>query len=121
MFVQDAQPTTRIEIVEHHQSNHPGELGRSFRVYCWVNEYNPIGDIMNGERWNKPHKDIAPLLQLSLRSTEYLRIPDSNGHSGQAVIADAVQDLLCTITEVALISTSHTHTRHPSQIINSEF
>jgi len=62
MFVQDAQPTTRIEIVEHHQSNHPGELGRSFRVYCWVNEYNPIGDIMNGERWNKPHKDIAPLL-----------------------------------------------------------
>lgn len=32
------------------------------RIYIWVKNYNPIHDIGTGERYNKPYRDIRPML-----------------------------------------------------------
>jgi hypothetical protein len=37
------------------------------RIYIWVKNYNPINDIFTGERYDKPYKNIRPMLPDVLR------------------------------------------------------
>jgi len=38
------------------------EKAKKPRIYLFAENYNPIEDMKSGERWNKPHLQIKPLL-----------------------------------------------------------
>lgn len=47
--------------------NHPEKYARRKqfrrpRIHPWIKDYNPVKDIFEGERYNKPYQDIRPHL-----------------------------------------------------------
>lgn len=53
-----------VSVHENHQEKYARRKRyRRPRIHPWIKNYNPILDITEGERYNKPHQDIRPHLK----------------------------------------------------------
>lgn len=58
---------TRISITERRWES-ARDYNKKPRLFPWIKDFSVQGDILEGERYNKPHKHLKKLLKIALKA-----------------------------------------------------